>query len=94
MNELIWLVSGVLLSLLFDWIIRLWRQRESRQRRTKAELVLKKHGLTPQLYIASIGIEDAELIEALYTLPLTGYILLDANGKIVGKLCPSRDQPE
>ena len=59
MNGLLWLVCGVLLAEAAQWLIRFWRQGDDRQRRAKATQVLKTHGLTPQLFLATIGEDDA-----------------------------------
>lgn len=88
MNELLWLGCGVLLAAMADWLLRFWRQSEDRQRRQIAKQVLKNHGLTPQLYLATIGEEDAELRAALDAFAFTGHIITNAKGEVVGKLCP------
>lgn len=87
MNELLWLGCGVLLAEMAQWLIRFWRQSEDRQRLAKATQVLKNHGLTPQLYLATIGEEDAELRAALDVFVFTGYIITNTKGDVVGKLC-------
>jgi len=88
MNELLLLGCGVLLAEIAQWLIRFWRQREDRQRRAKARQVLNNHGLTPQLYLATIGEDDAELRAALDAFAFTGHIITNAKGEVVGKLCP------
>lgn len=88
MNELLWLGCGVLLATMVDWLLRFWRQSEDRQRRAKAKQVLKNRGLTPQLYLPTIGEENLELRSALDAFTFTGYIITNDNGEVVGKLCP------
>ncbi|EEU4336167.1 hypothetical protein FAR59_004633 [Escherichia coli] len=88
MNELLWLGCGFLLATMAHWLLRLWRQSEDRQRRQIAKQVLKNHGLTPQLYLATIGEEDLELRSALDAFAFTGHIITNAKGEVVGKLCP------
>lgn len=50
MNDLLWLGCGVLLAVVADFLLRLWRQSDDRQRRVIAMQVLKKHGLTCRLF--------------------------------------------
>lgn len=88
MNELLWLFSGVLLAGLADWLLRFWRRSEDVRRRSDAAQVLKRHGLTPQLYLATIGEEDPELRSALDAFAFTGHVITNAKGEVVGKLCP------
>ncbi|OCG83447.1 hypothetical protein LMG667_17455 [Xanthomonas euvesicatoria] len=88
MTEFLWLGGGVLLAEIADWLLRLWRQNEDRQRRQGAEQVLKARGLTPQLYLASVGEEDPELRSALNVFASNRYIITNTKGEVVGKLCP------
>jgi len=92
MNGLLWLVCGVLLAEAAQWLIRFWRQGDDRQRRAKATQVLKTHGLTPQLFLATIGEDDAELRAALDAFAFTGHIITNAKGEGVGKLCPRAEE--
>lgn len=88
MKELLWFVCGVLLAEMTQWAIGFWRRREDRERRSRASKVLKRHGMTPQLYLATIGEEEVELRAALDTFASSGYIITNAKGEVVGKLCP------
>ena len=88
MNEFLWLFYGVLLAGGADWLLRFWRRSEERQRHSDAAKVLKRHGLTPQLYLAAIGEENRELRSALDAFAFTGYIITNASGEVIGKLCP------
>lgn len=88
MYELLWLTCGVLLSMVADWLFRFWRQSDNRQRREDANKVLKKHGLTPHLYLATIGEKDPDLRCALDAFAFTGHVITNAKGDVVGKLCP------
>lgn len=88
MSELLLFGCGVLLAAMTDWLLRFWHQSEDRQRRANAEQVLKKHGLTPQHYLATIGEDDPELRSALGAFAFTGHNITDVKGKVVGKLCP------
>jgi hypothetical protein len=88
MNEFLWLFFGALLAGGADWLLIFWRRSEERQRRSDAAEVLKRHGLTPQLYLATINEEDADLRGALDAFAFTGHIITNAKGEVVGKLCP------
>lgn len=88
MNELLWLLYGALLLSMADWLIRFWRRAEEARRKSDAAKVLKSHGLTPQLYLATIGGEDPELRDALDVFAFTGHVITNAKGDVVGKLCP------
>lgn len=92
MSELLWLGCGVLLTMMADWLLRFWRQSEDGRRRANAKKVLDKHGLTPQLYLATIGEDDPELRSALDAFAFTGHIIMNAKGEVVGKLCPRAEK--
>lgn len=64
----------------------------NKQRQASATQVLKNHGLTPQLYLATIGEEDSELRGALDAFAFTGHIITNAKGEVVGKLCPTAEK--
>ena len=87
MNELLWLFFGVMLTAVLDRLFWFWRRSEEARRRRDAAQTLKHHGLTPQLYLATIGIEDAELRSALDTFAFTGHIITNTKGEVVGRLC-------
>lgn len=88
MNELLLLFSGVLLAWLADWLFGFWRRNQDEARQREAKLILNRHGLSPQLYLASIGEKDQELRSALDTFAFTGHVILDSKGQVVGKLLP------
>ncbi|MDD2660668.1 MAG: hypothetical protein PHY54_13470 [Methylococcales bacterium] len=86
MNELLWFFCGVLLAGLTDWLLRLRHQSEERRNRIDAEKILKQHGLKPELYLATIGVEDTELRSALDTFAFSGYIITNDKGEVMGRL--------
>lgn len=88
MNELIWLSTGIALALAMDWLIRFWLRSQAKKRRSEAVAVLKKHGLTPQLYLATFGVKDADLRRALDEFAYSGHIIMNAKDEVVGKICP------
>nr|WP_313658796.1 hypothetical protein [Achromobacter ruhlandii] len=88
MHEIPWLVLGLILGAWADWICRSWRRRTQTLKRSHAEKILLKNGLTPQLYLPTIGDHDVELRTALDEFSFSGYIITDARSEVVGKLCP------
>lgn len=92
MNEILWLSYGFLLAILVDWLFSLWRRIEDVRGKSDAAQVLKKHGLTPQLYLPTIGEEDPELRSALDTFAFTGHVITNPKGDVVGKLCPTAEK--
>ncbi|MFT0547010.1 hypothetical protein ACMHYO_11815 [Allopusillimonas ginsengisoli] len=92
--ESVWLIRGtylacgVVLATLVRVALCAWGQALDRRRSRQAREVLKRHGLTPQLYLASVGVDDLELRSALDEFSSGGYIVTDKEGNIVGKLCP------
>lgn len=88
MNALIWLSTGAVFALAMDWLFRFWQRSQAAQRRSESVAVLKKHGLSPQLYLASIGIDDADLRRALDEFAYSGHIIMNAKDEVVGTICP------
>lgn len=88
MNELILLSTGALFTLAMEWLFRFWQRSLADQRRAKALAVLKKHGLSPQLYLSTIGVEDADLRSALDEFAYSGHIIINTKGEVIGKICP------
>lgn len=86
MNEMLMLCSGALLAVMADWLFRFLRRRQEDSRIRDARMILKRHDLTPRLYLATIGEEDQELRSALAAFACTGYIITDSKGRVVGKL--------
>src|SRR5690606_36586620 len=84
----VYLACGVLLATLVHVAFCAWGQGLGRGKSRQAREVLKRHGLTPQLYLASVGVDDLELRAALDEFSFAGYIITDKEGNIVGKLCP------
>ena len=46
-------------------MLTIWKRMQAQRRRAHALDVLKTHGLTPVLYIPTVGSDDADLREAL-----------------------------
>jgi hypothetical protein len=88
MNELLLLTGGAILALGMDWLFRFWRRGHADQRRSEAVAILRKHGLTPQLYLAAVGVEDPELRRTLDEFAYSGHIVVNARHEVVGTICP------
>ena len=90
-NATIWLFFGVMLAEAADWLLAIWTRTQARRRRADATAVLKAHGLTPVLYLATIGVEveDAGLRRALDEFTFSGYIIQTSEGKVMGRLVGS-----
>jgi hypothetical protein len=83
MNEVYYLLISGVLALFIEWLISFWLRTSEKQSCIEAKKILSKHGLTPRMYLATIGVEDEELRKAL--CKYTGYIVLDKNSVVVGK---------
>lgn len=87
MNELGLIAIGVMLTLGGLKILQLIERDEDRRRRQQAEAVLRRHGMMAQMYLASAGVGDPELADALDLVAGTGRIVTDHCGKLLGDLC-------
>ncbi|WP_342066958.1 hypothetical protein [Achromobacter kerstersii] len=88
MDAFLWLLCGAALAAIGGELVRFWRRSEDGRKRSNAANVLKRYGMTPQLYLATVDEEDPELLKALDVFAFTGYIITRTNGEAVGKLCP------
>ncbi|MEB8535132.1 hypothetical protein [Acidithiobacillus ferriphilus] len=88
-NATIWFFFGVMVAEAADWLLAIWTRTQARHRRADATAVLKAHGLTPVLYLATIGVEDAGLRRALDEFTFSGYIIQTSEGKVMGRLVGS-----
>jgi len=87
-KSLIDVATGVLLYCIIDQLLSFWRNTKKSQLREGAAKVLEAHGMSAYLYLASIGAKDTTLRNAIDRYAFTGYIILDRNGEVVGKLVP------
>lgn len=88
MVDMLWFSFCAAVATWMGWLWRSWLRGKERRRRSAAEQVLKRHGLTPQLYLATTGEYDTDLRAALDVFALSGYVITDAQGNVIGKLCP------
>ncbi|NHZ99045.1 hypothetical protein [Massilia sp. CCM 8734] len=87
MNELGFIAIGVMLTLGCLRILAAIERDEERRRRQQAEAVLRRHGMSIEMYLASAGVSDPELADALDHVGATGHIVTDHCGSPVGDLC-------
>lgn len=87
MYTLIALFTGIFLAEAAHFLYRSYLQIENDKRKEKAREVLKKHGLKPQLYLATIDEKDPELRAALDEFSFSGHIITDGENAVVGKIC-------
>ena len=87
MNELGLIAIGVVLTLGGLKVLALIERDEDRRRRQQAEAVLRRNGMTAEMYLASAGVGDPELADALDLVGANGLIVTDHCGALVGDLC-------
>lgn len=87
MNELGLIAIGVMLTFGGLKILALIERDEDRRRRQLAEAVLRRHGMAVELYVASSGVTDPELADAVDLVAAPGHIVIDHCGGLVGDLC-------
>jgi hypothetical protein len=87
MNELGLIAIGVMLTLGALKVLARIERDEDRRRRQLAEAVLRRHGMASELYVASSGVGDPELADALDLVAVGGHIVIDNCGGVVGDLC-------
>lgn len=85
------IIVAVVLVLDFIWsyLYSKLNRRDEAKRRAKANDVVKTHGLTMHYYLAGAGVEDADLHNALNYFSDKGYIVMDVNKQIVGRVASS-----
>jgi hypothetical protein len=88
MNELLIFLSGGAVALLIVKIYSDWRASEQRGRRQHAIEVLRTSGLSVHRYNSCIGIDNKALQEALSEFQLSGEIIMNDYGEVVGGVVP------
>ncbi|CDQ10578.1 conserved protein of unknown function [Acidithiobacillus ferrivorans] len=82
MNRVLWF--AVLFVLVANLLLTIWKRMQAQRRRAHALDVLKTHGLTPVLYIPTVGVDDADLRKALDEFAFSGQVILTSDGTVVG----------
>ena len=85
-------LGGVLFVLAVDFVRGFWLRLQASRRRADAGAVLKSHGLTPVLYVPTVGIEDPALRNAMDEFAFSGHIIMNAEGQVVGKIAKTAQQ--
>ena len=87
-QPMIFVLVGLCLGLVFDGLMRLWQRAYDTKRRSDAEKVLEKHGLSAYYYSAAFSVEDENLRDALTVMEHYGKIVLDKQGRLIGRVLP------
>ncbi|MBN6740145.1 hypothetical protein JKG47_06290 [Acidithiobacillus sp. MC6.1] len=83
---------GALFALVVDFLRRFRRRYRANRKRADAGAVLKSHGLTPVLYVPTVGIADPALRNAMDEFSFSGHIIMNAEGQVVGKIAGTAQQ--
>lgn len=66
-----------------------WNERSrARHRRVLAEQTLNARGMSVYPYMPAFGVDDPELRSALAVFEYGGHVVLDKDGRMVGRLMP------
>lgn len=94
MHELFWFLAGGLSVWVMVWALEHGRLAREHRRRARALAVLRRQGLCAQRYEPQHRADTPELREALAAYQGSGYLVLDAQGRLAGQLMPrSRREP-
>ena len=98
MEPLIFLITGAALMAIADKMIRFWASLEERREIANSNKVLAAHGMSAHLYVPSMGIDSRDLKSALEKSASSGKIVLDSDGRVIGKVLPNivkgKNQPK
>jgi len=82
-------ITGVVLAEITNRSVRWWQSIEDQRLRAEAKDILAKHGMSPELYLPSLGTKDQDLRWAMSVFDMTGYVVLNADQDIIGKIVPN-----
>ena len=82
------IAATLALCWIVDWCLRLRQRGEDARRRKDAERVLQKHGMEAHTYLPSFSAEPGELRDALAAFDFTNQLVLDRDGRLVGRVLP------
>lgn len=89
MHDLLIAACVIALTRVVEVGVRRWLRRDRDARIAEAHKVLARHGMDAHFYLAGFGAKDEELRQALHVIEATGKIVLDANGRVVGRVLPT-----
>lgn len=92
-NTLALIVTTLMTHSAVIWGLRCLRNDSLKQRQQAAEKVLRAHGMESHVYLSSFGTETGELRDALAAYEFTNRIVLDRDGRLVGRLLPQVKGP-
>lgn len=85
MNPIAWMCAGAILVLLANAAVILVRRSRASEQQMEALKTLRAHGYRPERYYPGVGENDPLLRRSLDAFRMTGHVVLDADGKLVGK---------
>ena len=86
MDDVLLFAGGAACCWAIDLCVRWLNRRRDAAARARAEVVIARHRLSVLLYLPSVGIDDTELRGALASPAFAGRIIVDRDGRIVGKV--------
>lgn len=92
LNALMLIAATLVTSSVFDWIWKFWQRSDDARRRQEAGEILRAHGMEAHAYLASFAAENGQLREALSAFDFTNQIVLDREGRLVGRVLPKTQQ--
>lgn len=79
----------LLVILIIDKSLEKWLKAIDQQELKEARDLLEKHGYTSHLYCPSIGVKDMKIAHAMERVAHNGFLMLDKDGRLVGKALPN-----
>lgn len=87
--EALGLIAATLVAnWLIEWSIKFWQRSEDGRRSQAAEKFLRLRGMEAYTYLPSFACEPGEMRDALSALDHSNRIVLDREGRLVGRLLP------
>lgn len=83
-----YLAIGAAMMWFIDWTVRFWMRSKESGERSETDRILSNHGMSAYFYMPAIGVDDQELRRALEMAAFNGRIVLDKEGRVVGKIIP------
>ena len=88
-HSLALIAAALFVAWAMDWGYRFWRRRNEVRHRDRSDALLRSHGMEVHTYLPSFGAEAGELRDALAAFDFTNKVVLDRDGRMVGRLLPS-----